>query len=265
MLNYSNWKKLNESLHNLGMKQMPTMMIKNMASYLQDEEDEDTKPKAEDEMEVEEEDDVEEEGDDEEDEDEEEEADEEDEVEEVDMEDAEEAEGDDEDDSEDENEDDSESMSSEKPSEDKEDMSNMKHCWSKCGSYMSAENTMPSHIPSLEEWQKSVSSMLDSSCMTKRNFDGVVINEALGFGLDNPLKKFADKLEEADLGTGKLKILAHEIMGMLHDALLDKMSTDSARSRLMNEVKKAFKEAAEEQKAQEPAKDSIPVAPPFAK
>ena len=217
MLNYKNWKKLNENMmsFNLGMSKpqnMGVMSNKEMASYMDEEKLKTSKFKSEDEdiedEDIEDEDDVEEE----------------DEVDEIDMEDAEDEESEDEeyDDEESEDEESEDEESEDEESEDtevkaiksdKEDesemmhnmkkswsdcgkymssehekdhgknhesekMDNMKTCWSGCGSYMASENTMPKHMPSFEDWQKSVSSMLDNTCVTKKNFDGVVINES---------------------------------------------------------------------------------------
>ena len=243
MLNYNNWKKLNENMSfNLGVKSpnnMGVMMDKYMGSYMKDEED-----KVEDEeMEDEEHED-------------EDEADEEDEVDEIDMEDAEDEEGEDEEDesedesdesedegdeSEDEGSDDSEIEDMSKDSE----MDNEKNCWSKCGSYMASENTMPKHIPSLEDWQKSVASMLDNSCVTKANFDGVVNEEAALTGaVKAKVGQLATALDRQNLGMPQLKTLAHQIIKMLHGELTEKISDSATKTNLLNNIKLAFKEAA---------------------
>ena len=58
----------------------------------------------------------------------------------------------------------------------------------KCGSYM-PENTSTSGIPSLEEWKKSVASMIDPKIFDKK-FDGLTnINEALGSSVNRAIEK----------------------------------------------------------------------------
>lgn len=248
MLNYNNWKKLNESLmsHNLGLKSqnnLGIMMDKHMESYMKSEEDE---------IEDEVEDEVEDE--DEEDED-------EDEIEEVDMEDAEDEEGEDEE-SEDEDEEsedeeseeeDEESEDEESEHEESEDMESKKedeegkNCWSKCGYGMASENTMPKHIPSFEDWQKSVSSMLDNSCVTKANFDGIVNEEAALTGaVKQKAAQLAAAVEKQNLGMPQLKTLAHQVIKMLQSELAEKVSDSATKTTLMNNIKLAFKEAASE-------------------
>ena len=238
MLNYSNWKKLNESLmsHNLGLKSqnnLGIMMDKHMESYMKSEEDE-VEDKVEEEDEVEDEKDGEEE----------------DEIEEVDMEDAEDEEGEDEEsedeESEDEESEDEESEDEESEDEESEDEEG-KNCWSKCGYGMASENTMPKHIPSFEDWQKSVSSMLDNSCVTKANFDGMVNEEAALTGaVKQKAAQLAAAVEKQNLGMPQLKTLAHQIIKMLQGELAEKVSDSATKTTLMNNIKLAFKEAASE-------------------
>ena len=268
MLNYDSWKKLNENLgltggvffgshQNMGLTGNPFINQVNEEEEVEEEEIEDEDMEDEDEDEVDEID-MEDAEEDEDAEEEEEDAEEEDAEEKKDHEMA----------SKDEESDmkshmkkcwsgmGDEAMKSDKPMNmEKDGKEHMKKCWSKCGSYMASESTMPKHIPSMDEWQKSVSKMLDSSCVTKKNFDGVVINEAFGGGIDLPLKNFLAKLDKSNLTPSNLKKLATTIIGALHDAFTDKIPDNVGKTKLMKDIRAAFSTAAEEAEKAEVEKE----------
>jgi hypothetical protein len=191
-----------------------------------------------------------------------------DDIEEVDMEDVEEEEGDDEEDEDSEEEDDE--MSMEPKDSEEDDMIHHHHmhhhhhmqeegakhskkwmedgekekcmkCGSmmkkdkcmKCGAYMKEESVSYSRIPSLDEWQKSVSSMYDPKFFDKK-FDGITMmnediqaNDAIMTALNNLDKK---------LGT-KSTPFYMEVLEEIFNKMLPKLNEDTSAS-LKSKMKK---------------------------
>ena len=128
---------------------------------------------------------------------------------------------------------------------------------SKCGSYMASENTMPKHIPSFKDWQKSVSSMLDNSCVTKPNFDGMVNETKLPAMLQKRIDMLDTTLLSSNVNLTKQKLISYltPIITAIHNAVAS-MSSGTEKSTMIGLIKKIINDAETEEKEEAEAEKS---------
>ena len=86
--------------------------------------------------------------------------------------------------------------------------------------------------------------MLDNSCVTKANFDGMVNEVSLG-GLQNPLNKLVDKLDASNLNKAKLLSVLKPIITACHNAVKG-ISDTTQKAAMMKMVKDTFIKVADE-------------------
>ncbi len=100
--------------------------------------------------------------------------------------------------------------------------------------------------------------MLDNSCVTKANFEGMV-NEDVSIGaLKNPLNKLVDKIDASNLNKAKLLSVLRPIITSCHNAVKG-ISDTTQKAAMMKMVKDTFIKVADEIAVPEETAETAPM------